>query len=69
VVPDNPERAQEYRAIAYELLEQAKTTQFPDLKAEFLQLAERYGRLAERLEGDPLSPDPDGFVDGILGTA
>ena len=68
-MPDSQERVQEYRAIAYELLEQAKFTQFPDLKAEFLQLAERYGRLAERLEDDPLSPDPDGFADGILGTA
>jgi hypothetical protein len=68
-VPDNSERAREYRAVACELLAQAKNARFPELKAEFTLLAERYGRLADRLEGNPPLLDVDALADGILGIA
>jgi hypothetical protein len=63
------ERAREYRAREDKLRLQAVNAQFPELKEEFFQLAECYGRLASRLELGPPPSDPDVLAEGILGTA
>ena len=68
MVSNNLIRAREYRAMELELRSQAEKAHFAELKAEFLLLAERYDRLADRLETDP-PLDLDGLADGMQGTA
>jgi hypothetical protein len=68
-LPNNLERAREYRAMEGKLRARAERAQFSELRAEFYQLAECYGRLANRLESGPPPLEPDALVDGILGIA
>jgi hypothetical protein len=52
------DRAQNYRALAQDLVKLAHTATVGDLRSEFLDLAERYDRLADALEGGLLAPGP-----------
>lgn len=53
------DRAQNYRALAQDLVKLAHTATVGDLRSEFLDLAERYDRLADALEGGLLGLVPE----------
>jgi hypothetical protein len=49
------DRADNYRALARELVKLAHAATVGDLRGEFLDLAERYDRLADAVEDGPLA--------------
>jgi hypothetical protein len=53
--PPMLDRAENYRALAKELIKLAHAATVGDLRSEFLDLAERYDRLADAVEDGPLA--------------
>ena len=49
------DRAENYRALALELVKLAHAATAGELRSEFLDLAERYGRLADAVEDGVLT--------------
>jgi hypothetical protein len=52
------DRSENYRALARELIKLAHAATAGDLRSEFLELAERYDRLADAVEDGTLAPGP-----------